>query len=203
MMRLAILGLVGLLLLAVSCSRSGTAPPHETASGTLGSVRTGGADWMFEGRAPYYRDGDLLVYVPQAAYPGRPLAPACVLVMRLVRGGPFYLGGGLTSDGRSLEISPVQQDGRGNEYRFAYKVAGDPLAERFEAGGRAFKPEDGRVFLVDLTADPPELTQVNADLAGLFPHPDRDLGTDVLKAAVAKLSEREEAVRRFLGRIGQ
>jgi hypothetical protein len=115
-----------------------------TASGHMGQVK--GGDW--EGRIPFYREGHLMVYAPQAGYPGKKLGPAFVLVMRLNPKVGWYLGSGLSTDGSSLEISPVQKDRHGNDYRFIYTVTGSPPTEAFAVGGEEFGVEGGRVILV-------------------------------------------------------
>jgi hypothetical protein len=59
------------------------------------------------------------------------------------------------------------------------------------------------VFLADLTADPPSVTQVQIDLAGVLSRPGEDPTHDELKAGVEKLAGQDKAVREFLARIDQ
>jgi hypothetical protein len=167
----------------------------------MGKVRNGAAGRVFEGRVPFYRDGDLMVYLPVSGYPGKPLGAAYVLLTRLAPGVAFHSGGGVGSDGDSLEISPAQRDSKGRLYRFKYRVSGKPLAEEFTADGRSYKPEAGRVFLLDLTADPPSLAQVPIDLTGVLAHPYGDPTDEGMKASVQKLAEKSKVVRDFLDRI--
>jgi hypothetical protein len=206
----AIAVLLSVLLFCVACSRTvdTSRPPgepedtRETAFGHAGKIKLGAAGQEFEGQVPFYRDGDLMVYVPLSGYPGKPLSPAYVLILRLARGAAFSLGSGVGSDGSSLWMSPTQFDSKGRDFPFSYKVSGKPLVEEFSAGERTYKLEDGRVFLVDLTADPPALTQVQSDVASLLEvHPDRDTTKEELKGAVEKLSSKEKAVRDFLAQI--
>src|SRR5262249_28798106 len=144
-------------ILAVACQRSGDTserpatagpPPRETAFGLMGQVRNGTAGREFEGRLPFYRDGDLVVYLPVSGYPGKPLGAAYVLLTRLAPGVAFHSEGRVGSDGDSLEISPAQLDSKGRIYRFEHRVHGQPLVEQFTAGGQSYKPEAGRVFLL-------------------------------------------------------
>ena len=197
-------------ILPVACHRSGDASkrpettgprPRETAFGHMGKVRSGAAGREFEGRVPFYRDGDLWVCAPVSGYPGKPLSPAYALLTRLDPGAAFHSEASVGSDGDSLEISPAQLDSKGRLYRFQYRVSGKPLAEAFSAGGRSYPPEGGRVFLLDLTADPPSLAQVPIDLTGVMTHTYQDPTDQELKAGVQKLAERSKAVRDFLERI--
>jgi hypothetical protein len=199
--------LLTLLLLPLACNRSGDADsrsgdpeqrPRKTAFGHMGKVKSGALGQEMEGRIPFFRDGDLMVYAPMSGYPGKPLGLAHVLIMRLAPGVGFHLGSGLTTDGNSLEMSPVQKDSKGRDFRFTYRVSGKPPVEEFAAGGKTYKPESGRVFLVDLTADPPGLSQVQVDLEGLLARPDEDPTLEELKTAVEKLAGKEKGIRDFL-----
>jgi hypothetical protein len=73
----------------------------------------------------------------------------------------------------------------------------DHAAEKFTR----YKPGDGRVFLLDLAADPPSVTQVQIDLADVLPRPGVDLTLDEMKTGVAKLAAKDKGVRDFLDRI--
>ncbi len=170
--------------------------PRESSFGA-GKVATGG----FEGRTPNYLDGDLMVYMPTSRYPGKSLGPAYVLVMRLNPGVPTLYDSGLGASDDYLEIAPAQTDVKGRTFRFWYKVSGKPPVESFSADGRSYKPDGGRVFLVDLTADPPRLTQVPIDVVDVLPRPDQDPTLDELKAGVAKLAAKDKTIREFIARI--
>jgi hypothetical protein len=192
--------LLSLLLLPIACNRSGNSAqrPRQTAFGHMGKVKSGAAGQEFEGRIPFFRDGDLKVYAPLSGYPGKPLGPAYILVMRLAPGAGSYLGGSLSTDGNSLEIGPVQKDSKDRDFRFTYRVSGKPPVEEFSAGGQTYKLEGGRVFLVHLTAEPPGISQVPVDLAGVPARPDQDPTLDELKAAVEKLASKDKTIRDFL-----
>jgi hypothetical protein len=120
---------------------------------------------------------------------------------------PFLMDGGLGGASDYLQISPAQNDSKGRRFRFKYTVNIDdrgeiirekPPVEVFAAGGKNYKPEEGRLFLVDLTADPPAVSQVNVDVADALPRPDRDPSLDELKAAVEKLAANQKDVRDFV-----
>ena len=64
-----------------------------------------------------------------------------------------------------------------------------------------YKPEAGRVFLLDLAGDPPSVTQVNLSLEDVLPRPSPDLTLDEMKAGVEKLAGKDKGVRDFLDRI--
>jgi hypothetical protein len=155
----------------------------------------------FEGRVPFYQAGDLRVFMPVAGYPGKTLGPAYVLITRLVPGMAVLSDGGLGVGGDFLTINPASLDSMGNTFRFKYIVRGKPPVEEMSAGGHSYKPEDGRVFLLDLSTEPPSVSQVKVEMGGLLPRPDQDATLDELKAAVEKLADRDQGIRDFLNRI--
>jgi hypothetical protein len=207
-----IVRLLLLVLVPVACTRApepGTSPakdpspPRETFFGHLGTGKIG----EFEGRLPCYRDGDLMVYVPMSGYPGKPLGPAYVLITRLNLAVPFLMDGGLNVASDNLQISPAQNDSKGGPFRFKYTVnidergeiiRGKTPVEAFSVGGQNYKPEAGRVFLVDLNADPPTVSQVKVDVADVLAHPDQDPSLEDLKGVVEKLAGMDKAVRDFV-----
>ena len=204
--------LSSLLLLPVACNRSGDTgqkqqpASRETQFGDLGKNKIG----EFEGRVPFYQDGNLMVYMPLSGYPGKPLGLAYVLITRLMPGVEVRSDGGLGGADDFLQISPAQLDSKGRLFRFKYTVNidesgniihGKPPMEKFSAGSQSYKAEAGRVFLVDLTADPPSVSQVQIDLVGVLPRPGEDPTLDELKAGVEKLADKDKAVREFLARI--
>lgn len=212
MRKLTVVALFFLLLLSVACNRPPDTPqpplPRDTAFGHMGKLKFG----EFEGRVPFYQDGDLRVYVPQSGYPGKALGPAYVLITRLAPGVPVLSEGGLGGANDFLVISPAQLDSKGRKFRFEYKVGGDgpnglwrpggkPPVEELSAAGQSYQPDAGRVFLLDLTPDPPSLTQVAIDVTGVLARPDQDPTLEELKAGMEKLAGKDKAVRDFLNRI--
>jgi hypothetical protein len=73
----------------------------------------------------------------------------------------------------------------------------DYPAEKFTR----YNPEAGRVFLLDLAADPPSVTQVKIALEDLLHRPGQVPSLDEMKAGVEKLASKDKAVRDFLDRI--
>jgi len=177
-----------------------------------------------------------MVYMPLSAFPGKPLGPAYVLIMRLAGGARLYQGG-LSSANDFLQISPAMYDSAGRTFRFGYTVniddrgqiiRGKPPVEAFAAGLLAapnpsvvapapsdggqhgviekatrYDPETGRVFLLDLTTDPPSVKQVRCDLNGALPHPNQNPSLEDMRAGVAKLAASDKAVREFLDKVGK
>jgi hypothetical protein len=161
----------------------------------------------YEGRVPNYEDGDLEVLLPMSAFPGKPLGPAFVLILRLVAKGPRLSDGAVAGSTDHLVINPTQYDSKGRKFRFEYTVNIDergeiirdkPPVEAFSASGKKYTAEEGRVFLVDLTADPPTVSQVKLEVADVLPRPDQDPSLEDLKAAVEKLAGKEKVVRDFV-----
>jgi hypothetical protein len=172
--------------------------PRETAFGSLGDFKIGD----FEGQIPFYLDGDLMVYLPLSGYPGKAFGPAYVLVMRLPHTGTTLYDSGMIVSSDFLHINPAQLDSKGRTFRFNYGVSGKPLVEQFSVGDKNYPPEAGRVFLIDLTADPPIVNQLLADLADLpIVHPGSSPSRDDLKAAVEKLSGKDKVIRDFVASI--
>jgi hypothetical protein len=207
MRRLTIPALLSLLLLPVACTpRGGTGqqprepepeqqpPPRGTQFGTIGPAKIG----EFEGQIPFYQDGDLMVYFLLSGHPGKPLGLACALVAKLTPGDRTLFDGGVGCSSDSLQLAPAQLDGKGRTFRFLYRVSGRPPVEQCSAGGKDYKPEAGRVFLLDLSADPPGVAQVQTDLTDvLAARPGGSPPEAELKAAVEKLAEKDKAIRDF------
>jgi hypothetical protein len=174
-----------------------------TASGHMGSVELGTVGKEWKGYIPFYRDGPLMVYAPQAGFAGGPRGPAFVLITRLHFGAPFQMGSGLAADGQSVRIEPAQYDGKGREWRFSYVAQGDPVRESFTVREAKFDPGNGRVFLLDLTQDPPTVRQFKSDLVPLFPANKGDLTMQDLRAVVTKLATDHDEVKAFLQEMGK
>jgi hypothetical protein len=233
MKRLMISMLFSMLLFPVACNRSGNTGqqpepnPRETAFSSGNRSLIG----EFEGRAPFYRDGDLSVYMPLSGYPGKPFGLAAVLITRLAPISTTLHEDGVSGASDHLVICPAQFDSKGRRSRFKYTVnidergeifRGKPALEAFAAGQinaqnppipgqkekiddavekfTRFKPEVGRVFLLDLAADPPSVTQVQIALEDVLARPGLDPTLDEMKAGVEKLAAKDKAVRDFLDR---
>jgi hypothetical protein len=174
-----------------------------TGSGHMGSVQSGivGKEW--QGYVPFYRDGPLMVYAPQAGFAGGPRGPVFVLITRLQFGAPFQMASGITTDGQSVRIEPAQYDGKGQEWRFSYLAEGEPVRESFAVREAKYDPNKGRVFLLDLTQDTPTVRQLKSDLEPLFPARKGDLTQQDLRAAVTKLATEHDEVKAFLQEMGK
>jgi hypothetical protein len=188
-----ILPLLGLYLLA-SCRRS--EPESFALVGGSSSAAPGG---HYAIRAYKYQKGDRLAVVGFVERPGAGGAgPACVALFRLPN--------------RDLSLNEIHS-GAGDagahvswEYRFApaggadckvgYELKGESAAEHWSIDGKSYAVDAGRVALVDLTKNPPEMTQVRVDLANLFPTTEPN--QEQMKAGLDKLRERDEGVRKFL-----
>jgi hypothetical protein len=207
MRRLTSATLFGLILLPAACTPSGGTgqtpsqpqpEPRHTASGSLGSHKTND----FTAKLPFYKDGELMVYLAISGYPGKPLGPAYVLVTRLAFTDRLLYDGGFGMSNDYLAISPAQYDSKERPFRFNYSAEGKPIVEKFSAGNKTYQPDDGCVFLLDLSADPPSVTQLKVDLTDvLAAHAEASPSAAELKAAVEKLADKDKAVREFMDRI--
>ncbi len=180
-----------------------------TGSGHAGKMSSGTAGKEWVGYNPWYRDGPLQVYAAQAGPHGTPRAPVFLLLQRLAPKAPYALGAGLRSDGESMEIGVTQHAADGKPFPFVWKAAGVPVleirtpltprySETITAGGKAYSPDAGRVFLVDLTADPVTVTQVKADLGELFRGAGDEITGDEIRDVVKRLAGLEKPVGDFL-----
>jgi hypothetical protein len=174
-----------------------------TGAGHMGQVAVGVVGKEWRGYVPFYRDGPLMVYAPQAGFAGGPRGPAFVLVMRLQFGAPFEMGCGLGTDSQSLYVVPAQYDSKGREWRLRYLAEGEPVRESFSVGETNLDPNRGRVFLVDLTQDPPTIVQLKSDLVALFPPNQGDLNEKELRAVVTRLAAEHAELTAFLKEMGK
>jgi hypothetical protein len=189
-----IVPLLGLCLLA-SCSRI-EPESFEALGGTTMSGAPGG---HYSFRAYRYQKGDRLAVAGIVERPGQAGAhPAFVVLYRLPnRDRPSFSvksGSGLPGSRISFEqsFSPAS----GGTCTVLYELKGEPEAEHWLINEKPYPVEAGRVALADLTKDPPKVTQVRADLSGLFPT--LELNQEQMKAGLDKLlRERSEEARTF------
>jgi hypothetical protein len=194
--KVRLLPLLGVYLLA-SCGRD--EPPPDAVE-LLGQTETRKQDGTFYLRAYRYQQGDRLAVVGFCIWPGDPVpkAPAFVVLYRLPGRARCPSSGrvGTSSTARAFLDQRFAPSG-GSASVLRYEIAGDPLAEHWAIDGRALGGEAGRAALVDLTQSPPEVTQVQVALTELFRAGEPNPAT--MKAALNKLRDRREEVRKFLG----
>jgi hypothetical protein len=186
--------LLGLCLLG-SCSRR---EPEEFSA--LGAVTTSGAPGgHYAIRAYKYQKGDRIAVAGILERPGQGGAgPAFVMLYRLPnRDEPSFSvksssggGGGLVSFEQSFTVAG------GNVCAVEYELKGEPVTEHWSINKKPYTVDAGRVVLVDMTKNPAEITQVQADLTGVFST--IELNQQKMKADLDKLREQNEAARRFL-----
>jgi hypothetical protein len=196
-MRPRVVLLLSLCLLA-SCRRSDQAAE---SFDLLGATATSGAPGgHYALRAYRYHQGERLALVGFTERPGpEGSGPAFLMLCRLPN--------------RDLSLNE-SKSGSGVagaqvfwQYRFApaggysfgvrYELRDQPPVELWGIDGKSYAVADGRVVLADLRQDPAVVTQVKADLSGLFPTTEPNL--EQMKAGLDKLRERDWSVRNFLG----
>ena len=105
-----------------------------------------------------------------------------------------------------FEITGAVQLQKDREIQFSYSASGDEKqpTEKFEADGKVFDAEDGRVFLVDMTSPVPTVVQLRADLETIVRNPATIADPNpidtrpVIREALAKLRGQHPEVRAFL-----
>jgi hypothetical protein len=180
-----------------------------TAKGHLGKLRSGTAGKEWAGYVPFFRQGALQVYAPQAVCHGEERRPVFLLIERLAFGVPYIMGSGLESDGSSLKFNLSQNDASGKPFPVEWRAVGVPegqirfpatprFSEAITLGGKPYSLEKGRVFLVNLSEAPPVVTQVDADLIDLFQGAGEEITREELEDIVERLMGLAQAVKAFL-----
>jgi hypothetical protein len=156
----------GLALVLASCSKQ-SGPNGKDQAGTftedfghLGQTSSGSADAQFVIKCPYWRTGDQAIVCGLAEYPGRPLQPAFVLLLKLPSTTNF---GASTSVGSDGEKSYWHQDFRTSgekTHPIRYEIKHKPVGEQLTLGEKTYALDSGQVFLVDLAAQPVQVIQV-------------------------------------------
>jgi hypothetical protein len=184
------------LCLLASCRRS---EPATESFDLLGATAVSGAPGgHYALRAYKYHQGERLALVGFVERPGPDgSGPAFLMLCRL--------------PSRDLSVNE-SKSGSGVagahvfwHYRFApaggysfatrYELRDQPAVELWGIDGKTYAVAAGRVVIADLTKDPAEVTQIKADLSGLFATTEPN--QEQMKAGLDKLPERDERLRNF------
>lgn len=168
------------------------------ASGGLGQASGGAVDARFTVRSPFVQQGGRMTVALLAEYPGRPLHPASLLLLKLSAGNQFSRDGGAGSDSDRTYWHQTFDAAGDVRFPVHYELTHEPVTETLSLGTDQYSLEEGRVFLVDLTARPIEVTQTAVELAPLLTS--QEPTPHELQSLVEKLAEQHEAVRRFTER---
>lgn len=174
------------------------AVPDAAAGGTF-SGHGGGLD------RPWWGEGDaaVMLHWPRNGGPlGRTI---WMVVARYPRGARSSgLSSKTNSDGTKWETETkvTVQFASGQTMVLRHAASSQDPVEHFTAGEQQFKADAGRLFLLDLTTQPPRVVQVKADLAAAMPRPQSDIDPrPEFKVALAKLREKHAEVGRFLDQL--
>jgi hypothetical protein len=137
--------------------------------------------------------------------PDTPLAPAYfVLVKKPVASRSAIDGrwGGANIEADFTMNSAVGWTyASGEKLSVEYEQRREPFSERFVIQGNSYPLESGRVFLVDATAKPHRVTQVDADIRETVPGQSwQRRQREGARNAIEQLRERYPAVQTFLAR---
>jgi hypothetical protein len=165
---LAIAGVVvcALALVAWAIHRHFTPDWSENALG-----ENFGADHPWTGNTirPFMLEGEATdVLLGLVHRPDNPLAPTYVVLIK--KPVPRPSGIGSRSGGASIDVAFTMKSGVGWSYpsgetlSVEYEQRREPFGESFLIDGQSYPLESGRVFLVDLAAQPHKITQVDADI---------------------------------------
>ncbi len=133
------------------------------------------------------------------------LAPTYLVVIKkpvpAPSGASSRAGGATIDPAGTMKSSLRWAYPAGENLSFDYEQTRDPRNERFLIDGKVYPLEAGRVFLVDRTAQPHKVTQVEADIRELAPGQNwqRRQREEATKA-VEQLRARVPAVQAFLAR---
>jgi hypothetical protein len=136
------------------------------ASGSSG----GKTDYRF--RYPYLMENGCLAVAGFSQYGERAMSPSFLVIVRLPSVDSFYrsFNSSSSGDGHTWRLGLIEGGGEASTIR--HTVENELQDERFFLGGKEYALEDGRVFTFDLTTEPPQATQTDADLGKLLPDPD-------------------------------
>jgi hypothetical protein len=161
--------------------------------GHLGETSSGRAGAQFIIKIPYWQNGDQAIVCGLAEYPGRPLQPAFVLLLKLPSQQYLVSISSVGTDSEKAYWHPSFRGSASQNFPVRYEIKLDPVGEQFFLGDKQYALDAGGVFLVDLTAQPVQVTQVKTDVKDLVSA--ADPGRDSLKSAVDKLRAQHETVR--------
>ncbi len=181
-------------LLLTSCSQRASDTGVD-AFGHMGETSGGSAAAHFAIRSPFLQQGDRMTVVLLAEHPGKSLEPASLFLLKLTAKNAFSTDGRTGNDSDKTDWHQKFAAAGDKKYPVRYEIPHKPLAEQLTLGERAYSLEEGRVFLIDLTAQPVHVTQVKEALPALLPN--QPLTREDLKGVVDKLREKHESVRTF------
>jgi hypothetical protein len=190
----------GLALVLASCSpKSPSAPQGQTEPvtediGQLGSTSGGRADATFAINSPYWRSGDRAIVCVLGQTPGKPLRPAVVLLLKLPsQNMPSFSSAGQDGE-RSYWHAQFSTAGK-QQYAIKYEIAHKPVADKLVLGEQTYSLEAEPIFLVDLAAEPMQVTRVKGEVKNLVA--EGKTGREELKRAVEKLRTEHKSVHAF------
>jgi hypothetical protein len=172
-------------------------PMFESESiGEMGGASTSGPEGTYSVTTPHWQRGNRLVLVGQTQFPGKPKGPSYVVLARLPNSWSWGMGGGSASGGElKLHTHTSLRDRNGQPFDVAYDLLNDGKTEQVWFGGKQYRPEEGRVFLVDLRLLPAAFKQSKTGFDDLLKR--HGQGMAGLKPLVQALQERDEEVREF------
>ncbi|QDV23839.1 hypothetical protein [Aureliella helgolandensis] len=222
-MRRLSLALVSLIVLCASCNQDSPESARQASdednhtkttnrdtveSGNLGVQSTLEGDERFSSTLPYIRRGRDLMILGLLEDPEHPWRPALVLLLKLAsptsvnvtytnqRVGEMQLlrRGYLTSVGERFPI----------EYRYTKSQV--PVTDALALGGKDFPLDSGRVFTIDLSKDPVQITQLSLEIPYSIPDGatvatmENDITTEHLENLRDDLAAKNSQVKDFVAK---
>jgi hypothetical protein len=166
----------------------------ETSGATAGKTN-------YRFRYPYLLENGCLAVAGFSQYGERAMSPSFLAIVKLPSENSFYrsFNSQSSGEGHTWRLRLIAGDDKASTIDHAIK--NDPQDERFALGGKDYALEDGRVFVFDLTAAPPQAAQINADLSKLLPDPNptREQFRAALQSLRAEHAPVEELMAKFRG----
>jgi hypothetical protein len=196
--RLLLVGCLALLL--TSCSRDSSAEPKKQSEpvidefGSLGQTSISLSGDLYAIKSPYWRSGDQMVVCGMAEHPAKPHHRAFLLILKFPPQANIY-GGGVSSDGEKSTWTHSFYNSSRKEHVAGYLLKHKPFAEEVTFDKQTYSLDAGRVILVDLVAEPVQVTQVKAEIKDIIP--ESSPSRQDLKDALEKLRAQHDNVRTF------
>jgi hypothetical protein len=167
--------------------------------GHLGQTAANGPGGQYRFTSPYSQLGGDFVVAFYLERPNRPRQAVGLLLLRQESPRQFAVHS-------SVESNPIDRPlllladhsfpaAGGSPFWVRYGLSKPEAEEQMSLGEMPYPLAAGRVFLIDLTAAPARVLQVNEDLAGLLPAGEPT--KEELRAVRRKVEERHEAARGF------
>ena len=145
---------------------------HETIeSGNLGGQSASGELGRFSSTLPYFRHGREQLILGLLEDPEQSWRPTFVLLLKLANPTTINVTFTNEPDGEMQLLRRGYLTGSGKRFHIEYRYTDSmlPVKDRLALGGDNYPLESGRVFTIDLSSDPVQITQLDLDIPFALP----------------------------------